>query len=102
LGEIIYWTIIRTAITIAVVWVLKSQVDEQLWYIITVALTYGFVIHPALVRYRKFEQNNKNVTDSSICANCKHFDISAVLCMKHDKHPSENYVPCDGIHWEPK
>jgi len=102
LGDIIYWTILRTAITIAFVWVLKSYIDEQLWYIITIALAYGFVVHPAIISYRKFELKYKDVTDSTICANCKHFDSSAVLCMKYDKHPTENYIPCEGIHWEPK
>jgi hypothetical protein len=102
LGEIVYWTILRTAVTIAIVWVLKTEIDEQLWYIITIALTYGLVIHPAVGGYRKFEQKNKNVIDSTICASCKHYDSSAVLCIKHDKHPSENYIPCDGIHWEPE
>lgn len=102
MGDIIYWTILRSAITIAFVWVLKSYIDEQLWYIITIALAYGFVIHPAVIRYRKFELKYKNVTDSTICAKCKHFDISAVLCMKYDKHPTENYIPCEGKDWEPK
>jgi len=22
--------------------------------------------------------------------------------MKHDEHPTENYLPCDGIDWSPK
>jgi len=25
-----------------------------------------------------------------------------VLCMKYDKHPTENYIPCEGEEWEPK
>lgn len=101
MGEIVYWTILRTALVIAAVWFLKSQIDEQLWYIITVALSYAVIIHPAIAGFRKFEQKNKSISESTICANCKHFDASAVLCMKHDKHPTENYIPCDGIHWEP-
>ena len=102
MGVIVYWTIIRTAIVIVALWLLKSQIDEQLWYIITVAISYTVVIHPAISGFRKFEEKNKNVIESTICTSCKHFDKSAVLCMKHDKHPTENYLPCDGIHWEPK
>jgi hypothetical protein len=102
LGDIVFWTIIRTAITIAVVWILKSHIDEQLWYLVTVAIVYGIIIHPTVMGLRKFDFKNKSVLDSTICASCKHFDPSAVLCMKHDKHPTVDFIPCDGIHWEQK
>ena len=61
MGLIVYWTIIRTAIVIAAMWLLKPQIDEQLWYIITVAISYGIIIHPAIAGFRKFEEKNKNV-----------------------------------------
>jgi hypothetical protein len=101
-GETVFWTIIRTAITIVGVWILKSYIDEQLWYIITIAAVYGIIIHPAVLAFKKFDIKNKNILDSTICASCKHFDPSAILCMKHDKHPTEDYIPCDGLHWEPR
>lgn len=102
MGDIIFWTIIRTAITLGAVWFLKYQVEDQLWWLITIAAVYGIIIHPLIIGLRKFDLKNKNLKDSIICSNCKHFDSSALLCMKHDKHPAENYIPCDGIHWEPK
>jgi hypothetical protein len=102
MGDIIFWTIIRTAIVIPAVWILKSYISEQLWILIWIAAIYGIIIHPAFLSYKKFETKNKDVIDSSLCSTCKHFDPSAVLCLKHDKHPTENYIPCDGIHWEPK
>jgi len=30
-----------------------------------------------------------------------HFDKSAVLCMKHDTHPTQEFLPCEGLDWEP-
>jgi hypothetical protein len=102
MGDIIFWTIIRTAITIPAVWVLRSYISEQLWLLIGIAAIYGIIIHPTFLSYKKFEANSKEVIDSSLCSTCKHFDPSAVLCMKHDKHPTENYIPCEGEHWEPK
>lgn len=102
MGEVVFWTIIRSAITIAGLWIIKSEVDSQLWWLIGVAAVYVLVIHPAIVNYRWFERRNKNVIDSSLCSSCKSFDRSAVLCIKYDKHPTEDYVPCDGVDWEPK
>ncbi len=83
-------------------WILKSYIDYQLWLIIGIAAIYGIIIHPAVLSYKKFEVKSKNVLESSLCSTCKHFDPSAVLCMKYDKHPTEDYIPCEGIHWEPK
>jgi fatty acid desaturase len=102
MGEVVFWTIIRAAVTIPGLWILKSQIDFQLWILISLAAVYVLIIHPAMVSYRWFEEHNKKVIESTLCSSCKHFDRSAVLCIKYDKHPTENYVPCDGVDWEPK
>ena len=102
MGEVVFWTIIRAAITILGLWILKAQIDFQLWFLISVAVVYVLIVHPAMVSYRWFEVCNKKVIGSTLCSSCKHFDQSAVLCIKYDKHPTENYVPCDGVDWEPK
>jgi fatty acid desaturase len=102
MGEVVFWTIIRAAVTIPGLWILKSQIDFQLWLLISVAAVYVLIVHPAMVSYRWFEEHNKKVIESTLCSSCKHFDRSAVLCIKYDKHPTENYVPCDGVDWEPK
>lgn len=102
MGDIVFWTIIRTAVVIPSVWVLKSYIDEKLWWIVSIAAIYLIIIHPAVLAFKKFEKKSKSVLDSTLCASCKHFDPSAVLCMKYDKHPTEDYIPCDGIDWEPK
>ena len=102
MGEIVFWTIIRTAITIPGLWVLKPHIDSQLWWMIGIAAVYVLIVHPAIQSYSWFEQRNKKVIDSTLCSSCKHFDPSAVLCMKYDKHPTEDFVPCEGEDWEPK
>ncbi|MCU0331931.1 MAG: hypothetical protein MUE93_00810 [Ignavibacteriaceae bacterium] len=102
MGETVFWTIIRAAVTIPGLWILKGQIDFQLWIMISVAAIYVLIFHPAMVSYRWFEQHNKKVIESTLCSSCKNFDRSAVLCIKYDKHPTENYIPCDGVEWEPK
>ncbi len=62
---------------------------------------YGVIIHPAVIQYKMFIKKNKPVLTDTLCSSCKHFDESAVLCMKHDKHPTVDELPCEGIHWEP-
>lgn len=102
MGSIVYWTLIRLAIFLPLIWLSRSYVDEKFWWILgTLALTF-FVIYPAYFSYQKFIESNKNVVTASLCSSCKHFDESAVLCMKYDKHPTDNFIPCEGSAWEPK
>jgi hypothetical protein len=102
MGEIIFWTIIRAALTIPTIWILKDFIDYQLWWIVAFSLIYGVIVHPAMIHYRLFEERNKEIINSTLCSSCKHFDQTAVLCTKHDKHPTINYLPCEGIDWEMK
>ena len=102
MGEIVFWTLVRLAVTIPLVWVLKDYLDYSIWWILVVFVLYGFVFHPAVLAYRKFEEKNKNMIDDSLCSGCRHFDKSAILCIKYDDHPAEDYIPCEGLDWEPK
>lgn len=63
---------------------------------------YGVIIHPALIHYRLFNEINREIIEDTLCSSCEHFDKSAILCLKHDKHPTIDFVPCDGIDWLPK
>ncbi len=102
MGDIVFWTLIRLAVSIPLVWVLKDYLNYSLWWTSIVFILYGFVIHPAIRSYKRFEEKNKSIFESSLCSSCKHFDKSAVLCIKYDKHPTNDYVPCEGKDWEPK
>ncbi|MBS4033646.1 MAG: hypothetical protein KGZ85_10460 [Ignavibacterium sp.] len=102
MGEIVYWTIIRTAVVLPLLWLTRDYIDEKYWWIFSLLCITLFIIYPAYFSYRKFVEKNQNVISETLCASCKHFDQSAVLCMKYDKHPTENYIPCEGTDWEPK
>lgn len=102
MGDIIYWTLIRLAVSIPLIWILKDYFDNSMWWISIVFILYGVVLFPAIRSYKKFEEQNKEILESSLCSSCKHFDKSAVLCIKYDKHPTNDYVPCEGLDWEPK
>ncbi len=64
MGEIVFWTLVRTAITIPGLWIIKSEIDFNLWLLICLAAIYVIIFHPALVSYRWFEEKNKNVISS--------------------------------------
>jgi glucan phosphoethanolaminetransferase (alkaline phosphatase superfamily) len=101
MGAIIYWGLIRIAIIIPVIWILNSYLDYSLWWSVSFLLIYGVVLHPAIIQYNLFKERNKDIIESTLCSSCKYFDETAVLCLKLDEHPTREYLPCDGLSWEP-
>ena len=102
MGGIVYWTLLRIAILIPLLWLAIDYIDYKFWWVIFSMSVYGVIIQPAVIQYRLFMEKNKDVISNSLCTSCKHFDETAVLCLKYDEHPTDEEVPCDGIDWEPK
>lgn len=101
MGKIIFWGLIRVAVLIPVLWIATDWIEYRFWWIIASMSVYGVVFHPAIIQLKIFREENRTVLEDTICSQCKHFDASAVLCLKYDEHPKENYIPCDGVDWEP-
>lgn len=101
MGEIVFWTIIRAVIVIPIVWIMKGYLDYQVWWMAGMLTLYGVIVHPAVLSYHRFSELNKDVVDGTLCTSCKYFDKGSVLCQKHDEHPTINYLPCEGLDWEP-
>ena len=102
MGGIIYWTIIRIAILIPVLWIATNYIEFKYWWMVVTMSIYGIIIHPAFIQYRLFREENDEVITNTLCSSCKHFDETAVLCLKYDEHPTEDEIPCEGSDWEPK
>jgi len=102
MGDIVLWTLIRISVVIPFLWIIRSYLDFTIWWYLVVFVVYGTILHPAIISYRRFEEKNKKIFESSLCSSCRHFDKSAVLCLKYDKHPTLESLPCEGKDWEPK
>lgn len=101
MGEIVYKTLIRFVLLLLTLWFCKNLFDEKFFWIISILAIYLFVFHPVFMSYKKFVDENKNLFSNSLCSTCKHFNESAALCTKYDKHPTDNFIPCEGVDWEP-
>lgn len=102
MGGIIYWTIIRIAILIPLLWIATDYIEYKYWWMVVTMSIYGIIIHPAFIQYKLFREENDEVITNTLCSSCKHFDETAVLCLKYDEHPTEDKIPCEGAAWEPK
>ena len=104
IGSIITWALIRAAGVIVVTMVLYEHMkwlNYSLWWMVTIASSYGFVIHPMTIQYRVYKEETRNVVTNTLCAKCKHFEPTGVLCSVLDEHVTEEYIPCEGELWEP-
>ncbi len=102
MGGIVYWGLLRTAVVIVLLWFSYDYFDYNFFWIIFSLVVYLIIIHPIVSEYKNFIKKNKNVITNSLCSQCKHFNETAVLCMKYDEHPTDDFTPCDGIDWEVK
>jgi fatty acid desaturase len=102
MGGIIYWAIIRIAILLPLLWIATDYIEFNYWWMVVSMSIYGFILHPAFIQYKMFREKNEEVITNSLCSSCKHFDETAVLCLKFDEHPTEDEIPCEGSAWEPK
>jgi Na+-transporting NADH:ubiquinone oxidoreductase subunit NqrD len=100
-GEIIWYSLIRLFISIIFLWLTKSYWGEKYFFLIVLISLVVIVIYPAVKSYKTFIEKNKSIIEGSICSTCKHFNFSAVICMKYDKHPTSDNIPCNGTDWEP-
>jgi len=101
MGGIIFWGIIRTAILIPTLWVLYGMMEYRYWWWLGIFTVYGVIVHPALIQYKMFINDNEEIINNTLCSSCKHFETTAVICQKYDKHPTIKELPCEGLDWEP-
>lgn len=102
LGSIIFWGIIRLALTIAGVWILYYYLEYRYWWIFGILALYAVVLNPAIIQYKIFKEKNKEIIENTLCSSCKYFVADSILCLRLDEHPSKTYLPCEGEGWEPK
>lgn len=102
MGQIVFWGLVRLALTIIVLWILYFHLPYGTWWVLGIVSIYAVVVHPAIIQYDMFREKNKTIIESTLCSSCRYFNETAVLCTKLDEHPTEKYLPCEGELWEPK
>ncbi|HAW08085.1 MAG: hypothetical protein ABFD61_03785 [Chloroherpetonaceae bacterium] len=101
-GSIVLGAIVRTAIIMVLALALNNVFDFRTHWVIILLLIWFIVAYPAYKKYQRFSDLEDKFSESIICGSCIHFDKSAQLCTMYDQHVSEDFIPCDGLDWEPK
>jgi len=101
-GSIVWGVLLRSAIIIFLSFILMSLVENRKYWWVTLLLLWLFAAYPGWKQYQEYKKHVEEVTESTLCGKCIHFDETSQLCKLYDEHISENYIPCGGVDWEPK
>ncbi|MFP4368117.1 MAG: hypothetical protein ACLFR2_00900 [Candidatus Kapaibacterium sp.] len=101
-GAIVWGVLFRSAIIIiGSLFLFEAMELYNYWWISLFALWF-LAVYPGWQQYNKFSQRMEEFTETTLCGSCRNFDPSSQLCTKYDEHVSAEYVPCEGMDWEPK
>ncbi|ROL61032.1 hypothetical protein D9V86_07870 [Bacteroidetes/Chlorobi group bacterium ChocPot_Mid] len=100
-GSILWGVLLRSAILILIISLLLESLSmRQHWWLMLFALWF-LVAYPAWLQYKKFQERIQNFQEETLCGSCKHFEANSQLCKIYDQHVSTEYIPCEGLSWEP-
>lgn len=101
-GAIVWGVLLRVFIYILTASVLIPMYNlYQYWYV-SLFIVWLFAFYPAYNKYNEFQAKMKEFQEDTLCGNCIHFNRDSQLCNLFDEHVTEDYIPCEGLNWEPK
>jgi hypothetical protein len=101
-GSVVWGVLLRTAIIILLSLFIIEQFDlREYWWLSAFAIWAG-AAYPGWRQYQKFQEKMKKFEEETLCGSCRYLDTSSQLCKIYDEHPTKDYVPCEGLNWEPK
>jgi hypothetical protein len=101
-GSIIWGALLRSSLIILIGFLFFDSFEMRQYLWILLFLLWFGAAFPAWHQYQTFEKRLKVVEEETLCGSCKHFDSSSQLCRIFDEHVTKNYIPCEGLNWEPK
>ncbi len=100
-GSIVWGIILRTSIIVAISFFLVTRIDTKEIYWICLFLVWMLAFYPGWRQFNIFRESIAKMQEETLCGSCRHFEPSSQLCKILDEHPTKDYVPCDGLSWEP-
>ena len=101
-GSIVWGVILRSAILMILCFFFFNEFQLQNYWYLTAFLLWLGAAYPAWRQHKKFQERMEKMKESTLCGSCLHFDFTSQLCKILDEHPTRDYIPCEGLSWEPK
>jgi len=101
-GSIIWGVLLRSAIIIFSSFLIIEIFDMRQYWWFFFLLFWFFAAYPGWRQFQKFQERIKKVSEDTLCGSCRNFESSSQLCKILDEHVTKEYIPCEGLSWEPK
>lgn len=101
-GSIVFLGLMKVGAIMLVSWFLVERFSLYSYSWIVLLALWVLAIYPAFLDFQKFKLASKIIEENSLCAKCKFFDETGLLCTIFDEHVSATHTPCGGVEWEAK
>lgn len=101
-GSIVSGALMRAMLTVMLGFAIWYYVGSQLALLFSAIAIWGYVAYPAHRQYTIFNQHVEQLELNTLCGQCKHFNPTNQLCSVYDEHVSNDFIPCEGMDWEPR
>ena len=102
IGSIVLYALIKITLMMLGGWfIIEFYSMQQYWWILLLSIIL-LALLPAYQQYEIYQEQSKIIQKNSLCATCRHYDDSGIVCTIMDEHVSAHYTPCGGAGWEAK
>jgi len=101
-GSIVWGVLLRSAIIMVLSFILMIYLENHTYSYMFFFIFWFAAAYPGWRQYQLFQQRIKKVEESTLCGSCRHFEPSSQLCKILDEHVTREYIPCEGLSWEPR
>ena len=101
-GSIVWGVILRSSIIIGLSFLFSSYIRFHDYWWLAVFIFWFAAIYPGWKQYQKYNVKIQDIEENTLCGKCKYFEPTGQFCKIYDEHITKDYIPCDGLDWEPK
>ena len=100
IGSIVLFALLKTTVLMLGGWFVVEYYNmQQYWWILLMSILL-LAILPAYQQYEIYREQSKVIEKNSLCATCRYYDDSGIMCTMMDEHVSATHTPCGGAGWE--
>jgi len=101
-GSIVWGIILRASIIVLFSFFFIQFFRFHGYWWLALFIFWFAAVYPGWKQFQHFDKKIKDIKENTLCGKCKYFESSGQLCKIYDEHITKDYIPCDGLDWEPK
>lgn len=100
-GTIVFGALLRGFVVILAGFALWHYAGVEVSVPVSLVLLWGYAVYPAYRQFVLFSEQSQRIEEELLCSSCRHFNRSGQHCQLYDEHVRPDYIPCDGLDWDP-